>query len=215
MGIWDRFKRKKDAKMIEKPESEQMSSATFSKTDEGKFCVDFFDEKGRFGDFYDTTRLIVSEEPIVLEGQHLSECLVSWYGQNDAVMMKNGKELMPSRKNNYKEVLAKIDLELLQSDPRYCEWVMKGLLNQRRVEEYLARGLTENPEVPCGKYVGAICRTVNGYSKFFNSKVGEAAHNSKEMQEARRKREEEKTQRDAEGNYHRREIDSIEGNNRE
>ena len=85
------------------------------------------------------------------------------------------------RAQEYRGVLAEIDLELLQTDPNYCNMVMKELLDKQRVERYLESGLQETPEHPCGKYIGGIRQTEKGYGKFFSTIVGKASHNSELM----------------------------------
>jgi ribosomal protein L9 len=62
---------------------------------------------------------------------------------------------------------------------------MKKLLDKKKVEEYLSRGLEENPDTPFGKYIGGVRKTQEGYKRFFLSSAGIASHNSEEMIQAR------------------------------
>lgn len=117
-----------------------------------------------------------------IEGHQVHNCSVSWYGRNDCQVFdeKTGK-FDSLRAQEYRGVLAEIDLELLQSDPNYCHMLMKGLLDKQRVERYLENGLQETPEQPCGKYIGGVRQTEKGYGKFFSTIVGKASHNSRLM----------------------------------
>ena len=86
----------------------------------------------------------------------------------------------------------KNDFNLLQNDPNYVHALMCNLLNRDRVMKYLQRGLQENPENPCGKYVGSIEKSENTYKKVFDSNIGRISHNSPEMvAERKTKRENE------------------------
>ena len=65
--------------------------------------------------------------------------------------------------------------------------VMKDLLSKQRVERYLNKGLEENPDTPCGKYIGGVRKTPeNQYQKFFSVQTGKACHNSEFMVNRRR-----------------------------
>ena len=63
---------------------------------------------------------------------------------------------------------------------------MNKLLDQARVMRYLNRGLDNNPNQPCGNYVGSILRKNGEYIKIFDTEIGEAVHYSPEMTEKRR-----------------------------
>jgi len=97
--------------------------------------------------------------------------------------------------SSYHHVLADIDTDLIWKDEQYCLAVMKNLLNQHRVEEYLNRGLQESPEVPCGKYVGGVQKRGEVYKKVFFRQLGEASHNSQEMVNERQRLNEELKQK--------------------
>ena len=52
----------------------------------------------------------------------------------------------------------------------------------------LNNGLQENPEVPCGNYIGQLCYTPEKgiYQKQFDMNIGEISHNSTPQVERRR-----------------------------
>ena len=115
-------------------------------------------------------------------------------------------------------MLLELDLELLENDINYCNMVMKKLLDKERVEKYLENGLEETPKQPCGKYVGGVKKTENGYTKFFSTTVGQASHNSELMVNRRKEHREmleRKKQKDIENKRAQiaklqREIDNME-----
>ena len=141
----------------------------------GNLQVDYYDENAEFDQFYDTTRLVIKNTTI-LGGQQVLSCDVSWYSRDDC-QIKNEAGIWESRRaNDYSQVLAQIDVRRLQTDRNYCTMVMKGLLNQKRVEKYLEKGLQEHTERPCGEYIGGVGERNGKLSKFFSEKVGIAAH---------------------------------------
>lgn len=157
-------------------------SISYSTTKDGKLQVDFIDySKKPFDQFYDTTRLIVDANNPLINRDYtaLYDCAVSHYGQDDAVYLDGNKEF--GRKNQYKDVQAEFNLALLQTDPTYCAFVMKALLNEKRLDKYLNDGLKNNPKIPCGNYVGAVLWTEQGYKKFFREDDGISSHFSEKM----------------------------------
>lgn len=189
MGIFDKFKKAKNEKpeINEKYETEKRPfEVEYSQTENGELQIDFYDRKADFKQFYDSTRLIINERPLNIEGQKVYNCMVSWYGHNDCCMLNEttGKYENFNAKN-YKEVQAQIDPDLLKNDEDYCNAVMKGLLKRDRVEKYLKSGLKENTERPCGEYVGGIDKIENKYRKIFSERIGKILHNSRFMQEKR------------------------------
>ena len=193
MSFFDEFG--KELKTDNQIEKEQQSPYDIKaiKNKEGKIQIDFTEKNVDFKQFYDTTRLIIDGNRDDISPS-TKECRVSWYGQDDAVMLDdNGEEV--SRKTNYSKVLVDLDINSLLDDENYSIAIMKGLLNEKRVEKYLMRGLQENPEVPCGNYVGGILQGENRYAKVFSVKKGKMVHNSQEMinmREEHRRAEEEK-----------------------
>lgn len=196
MGFFDRFK-KNDKQNIEsavnngQPIKQLPFDIEYSTASNGNLQVEFYDHDSDFKKFYDTTRLIVNKQPLNIGGHQVYNCAVSWYGSNDCQILdeKTGK-FDSLRAQEYRGVLAEIDLELLQSDPNYCNMVMKGLLDKQRVARYLESGLQETPEQPCGKYIGGVIQTEKGYAKFFSTIVGQASHNSDLMVNKRQQRKE-------------------------
>lgn len=193
MGFLDIFKKKENN--VQKPNIRlQMEQKPFDiklrATNDGRLQVDFYDRESEFKNFYDTTRLIVSGIPLNIGGKDVYNCMVSWYGESDCQMMidKATKEMSSLRAIDYREVLAEIDLDLLQTDTKYCEKLMKGLLNKSRVESYLENGLQEMPQRPCGQYIGGLRQTEDGYKKIFDAYIGRKSHNSSQMVEKRRER---------------------------
>lgn len=176
MGFLDRFKNKKSVEPSTNNtlQAEQLPfEVEFGVTCDGRLQVDFYDKNADFKQFYDTTRLIVNNSPLNIAGYSVQNCIVSWYGHDDCQMMnKTTGKFESLRANEYRGVLAQIDVNLLQTDSEYCSCVMKELLNKRRVETYLEAGLEETPNRPCGKYVGGIGRNERGYNKVFSQKIG-------------------------------------------
>lgn len=192
MSFLDIFKKKQGKEAMDN-NTQQVEQLTFdveySSTSNGNLQVEFYDKNADFKKFYDTTRLIVDRKPLDMEGHQVYNCAVSWY-MKDACEMFNeetGKfENLDAEK--YREVLAEIDLQLLQNDSNYCNIVMKDLLDKQRVERYIENGLQETPEQPCGKYIGGVRHTEKGYGKFFSIIVGQASHNSELMINKRKER---------------------------
>lgn len=152
--------------------------------------VDFYDKNAKVGQFYDTTRLVVDNRPIMLAGQEVRNCIVSWYSQDDAVFLDSEYEGESLNARDYRGILAQIDPTLLQTDENYCSVVMRKLLDKKRVTKYLEEGLQETPEQPCGKYIGGVKLTEKGYGKFFSLPVGRVSHNSDLMINRRREHRE-------------------------
>lgn len=200
MGFLDRFKKQEKkattvAPDIRTPQKRNDNQIEYSSTEDGRLVVQLMENNPKLGQFYDTTKLIIDNKKVELEGNYLQNCMVSWYGQNDCVRLDSrGNEY--GRRSQFKNVLAEIDEDLLWTDENYCLAVMKMLLNQNRVEEYLNRGLQETPDTPCGKYVGGIRQREDGsYGKVFKTNVGKASHNSQEMVAKRQRLQEQIRQR--------------------
>ena len=68
---------------------------------------------------------------------------------------------------------------------------MVELLNRSRVKSYIERGLVDNPDVPCGNYVGGIETTPDGsFGKIFDNFIGTYVHNMPAVRQARAKYQE-------------------------
>ena len=182
MGFFDRFKKKENKIPVYQPQMErQPYDIKYSRNGNGAIQIDFYDRNADFKQFYDTTRLVILSQSI-LAGQTVQNCAVSWYGSNDCLMVdKTRGTFVNARAEEYSAVQTQLDLNLLQNDPEYCSTVMRYLLSQRRVKEYLERGLQETPGIPCGEYIGGVMKTDEGYKKFFSGPVGEASHYSSRM----------------------------------
>ena len=183
MVLFDRFKKKNINVEPEVKKEPPTFEVKYSITSDGKLQVDFHDLKKDFKQFYDTTRLIVDTNSAKkTEDSTVYDCLVSWYEERYEVLKKVGDSL---RALDYKDILAELDLDLLQNDEKYCKMVIKSLINEKRVERYLETGLQEEPELPCGKYVGGIFKTEKGYEKLFDPDIGKKSHNSLLMRNKR------------------------------
>ena len=183
MGLLDMFKKKSPEmeRKTQKPQKEY--EIEYSTTTDGRLQIDFYDNKIKVGQLYDSTRLVVGNRPVVLANQEVQNWLVSWYNRDDAVFVGEGESLSAKA---YKGILAQIDPALLEVDEKYCVTVMRNLLEQNRINKYLEEGLKENPERPCGKYIGGVKETEEGYKKIFSMIVGQASHNSELMVNRRR-----------------------------
>lgn len=186
MGFLDRFKKKPEPPASYSIPSSPTVKPSFdlivSATKDGRCQMEFEDFKAdELKQFYDRTRLIINGKPITIKGHTLYDCDIAWYGSTDAVLLGPEGE-KHGRRNDFKNILAEIDISRMQTDSRYCQFVMRGLLNRKRVLRYLEKGLRDSPDLPCGKYVGGVRYLENGeLDKFFSCEVGEVAHSSPEM----------------------------------
>ena len=197
MGIFDKLRKKNNQptsrSVTPNPTTKPPFNLIISATKDGRCQIEFEDHKANdFKQFYDTTRLIINGKPIIIKGHTLYDCDISWYGSTDAILLGPEGEKY-GRRNQYENILAEIDINQIQIDGRYCQFVMRQLLNRKRVLRYLEKGLRESPDTPCGKYIGGIQMTSNGYAKVFNQYIGNIAHNTNEMKMQREiyKRQEE------------------------
>lgn len=192
MGLFDRLFNKKEEK-TETPsiQDDSRDSAVMSIIEDGRKRFEYYQAKRNFGQFYDTTRVVVNTEPRIVEGRILYDCLVSWYGRDDAVYLMDEAEVMGGRRDIYEHVVAGIDPEKMQADGRYLQMIMTDLLEQKRVNKYLERGMKEESELgpnelACGRYIGEIEQKPDGtYRKVFGPRVGKAEHNTEHMKQER------------------------------
>jgi hypothetical protein len=204
MGIFNIFKRNKTTDETVNTQQQTYQppfKISFSQPENGYLQVEFLDNNKKPNQFYDTTRLIIKYQPQALEGHPVYQCAVSWYNEGDCRMYN---EQTHSYENidslNYTRVLTEINPNLLQIDQNYCYTVMKELLEQERVNEYINTGLEivkkpkepkeqkeqKKPKPPCGNYIGGVKQRENGrYGKFFNPIIGVASHNSDYMKHQR------------------------------
>ena len=201
MGFFDIFKKqpKNNEKGTPQPimqpnGNKNPNSIEYSCTEDGRLVVELYEQYPEKGQFYDTTKLVIDNRAANLDGTFVQNCMLAWYGQDDCIHLDSkGRDM--GRRGQFRNVLAEIDEDLLLKDENYCLAVMKHLLKQNRVEQYLSRGLEDSPEMPCGKYVGGIKQKGNHYGKFFNEELGKASHNSPEMVEKRQRLNEQRRQR--------------------
>lgn len=86
-----------------------------------------------------------------------------------------------------------VEPNLLRTNDEYVSWVMKGLLNKNRVHAYHERGLIDNPDVPCGNYVGGIEVNADGsFKKVFDNFTGTYVHNMPAVRQVRAQYQERK-----------------------
>lgn len=177
MGLLDIFKKNKTTKPTMNIQEKKLFEITYKQLEDGDIQIEFLDNDSRItlGQFYDVTKLIISSRDIALGEHQVSDCYVAWYGSTDAQRLDK-----QTRQHEYREVWAEIDRQQI-GNPQYIAMLIRGLLKQSRVEEYLSKGLQDEPDRPCGKYIGGIQMTSNGYGKVFNQSLGQLAHNTYEM----------------------------------
>lgn len=192
MGFMDKFKRKSgDVDRTVQNDTPQVNrepnfSFTTLPTEDGSLCVEMINYGYNKGKFYDTVRLIVTNSPVTIAGKRVEQCYVSWYGQSDCVMFgRNGEE--GGRRSDYSSVLAQINVEALLNNEAYRVMVLDSLFDQKRVERYLSEGLKDNPETPCGNYIGGVGIVKGQYRKYFSPEIGSEAHMLPELVNARQK----------------------------
>ena len=186
MGLIDLFRKNKKITKKSLPEQEEKKdSYDIFINDEWKMQIDYIEGKPDFNKYYDTTTLIIEDSSSVI-----ANCKVSWYNQYDTIIINryNGRE--EDSRTNYKDILVKLNYGLLQSDDQYVKKLMVSLLDRRRVNSYLENGMMDNPEKPCGKYIGGVEKIEGEFKKSFENEVGKWAHNLPEMVEKRRKAKE-------------------------
>lgn len=187
MGFFDRFN-KSNKNVIQNNTNlpHKRNEIQYSYTQDGRLVVELIERETDLDQFYDTTKLVIDNVMVDLYGEYVQNCMISWYGQQDCVRLDSKGNDM-GRRGAFKNVLAQIDIGLLQNDEEYALMLMKGLMNQKRVEQYLQNGLEEAPNRPCGNYIGGVRQSRNGYEKFFNLNLGEAAHNMPQMIQRRQR----------------------------
>lgn len=190
MGLFSRFKNKDKKDTSQRYQPQNMESkrlpyeVTTEYTPEGYLQVEVCEDHPNNGQFYDVTRLIIQGAPMTMTSNRIPvlNCLVSHYGHSDCIMIgKNGIEY--GRRGDYSHVLAEFDVNLLLRDKTYAYNVLVGLLNKRRIDRYLNDGMKDNPEIPCGIYVGGI--DPSSRRKYFRPEVGKESHYSPQMQNRR------------------------------
>lgn len=187
MGFFDIFKKNKPVK--QEKHDYISNDVPFKRQDKVKIngdldsgiTFDYYISDPNFRKFYDTICLQISDtEPIFnIFGTKVYNALVSWYGEDDAVPVNIPGHHHSLRRRDTRSIQLGLDFSKL-SDSKYLKTLFYLLLNQDRVERYLNNGLQENPEVPCGNYIGQLCYTPEKgiYQKQFDMHIGEISHNS-------------------------------------
>ena len=190
MGFLDIF-RKKTPKVTHHEESEVFdttSNILRTVTKDGKLQIDYIDEKPDFKKGYDSTRLVLETTPENINGYKIYTGKVSWYNQDDAIMMDGNDS-----RHIGMTVRMGIEPYLIRTNDEYTKLVMEVLLNKNRVKSYHERGLIDNPDIPCGNYVGEIkIKEDDSYSKNFNTFIGTFIHNMPEVRQVRAQYQERK-----------------------
>ena len=141
---------------------------------------------------YDTIRVKISNEPLNVNGKEVYKLGVSWFGSSWTIL--DGYEDRAFRETVY----AEIDLEKFQNNAEYLRYTLNELLDRSRVGRYLKISEKTIPEIndeiartgnnriyPCGRYVGGVKETEDGFSKVFDPEVGRYCHELPEMQQER------------------------------
>lgn len=184
--------------------------------------VDFINLPHKPGRYYDSVRIKIERtytrdgQAIGTDGRPYKKLLtnssndvqplyrikVSWYGQNDAILIDNAANgYYSGRRDDFEEIVAGLDINKINyHDKEYCLELANELLDHDRVQEYLTTGLQDNPREEkrqkgaayygkgekCGNYVGHVSRNHDGrYRKVFNGYVGQMIHDSDELVQKR------------------------------
>lgn len=189
MGFLDLF-RKKTQKVTryDDPEADNEAAHVLREiTDDGKLQIDYM-EKPDFRKPYDSTRLVLETIPENINGYKVYTGKVSWYNQGDTIMFDNND----SRHRGW-TVRMEVEPTLLRTNDEYVSWVMVELLNRSRVQSYIEKGLIDNPDVPCGNYVGGIDAKPDGsFGKIFDNFIGTYVHNMPAVRQTREQYQERK-----------------------
>lgn len=189
MGIFDLFKKKKSK--IPNMEIEQLQKripeVKYDYSKDGNFAMNFYDAEPALAQAYDNTRLVINPIPLNFANEKVYECNVIWY-IDDSCYSESDTEPRAVTIDKQR-ILMQIDLPLARMDQQYAYLIMKNFLNHNRIIKYIEGGLQDNPELPCGNYVGGVRQneTTGEYKEFFSNKVGKAVHNSPQMVACRNK----------------------------
>lgn len=157
----------------------------YSLTPDGRFQVDYHNKSATNSNRYDTTRLIISHVVQLDSKNPIYNCYVSYYNQQDAIMLIKGKKV--SSRDEYRNILAEFDFNRLKNpQSNYCQTLMEELLNRDRVDRYLENGMRERSDLECGNYVGGLGIKDGIYEKYFDKSIGRIIHNSKYIRLKRR-----------------------------
>lgn len=187
MGFLDIFRRKtSEVPHYNTPEADDTSGHILREvTEDGKLQIDYIAERD-FRKDYDSTRLVLETIPENINGYRVYTGKVSWYNQNDAIMFDGNDS-----RHRGLTVRMEVEPNLLRANDEYVSWVMLALLNKNRVRSYYERGLTDNPDRPCGNYVGGIEMKSDGsFGKIYDSFIGTFVHNMPAVRQARAQHQE-------------------------
>ena len=192
MGFFDKFKKKNEEKQEStnfQPDKPQDRVEIKGDLKSG-ITIDYYNANSDFKQFYDTTCLqIVDTLPVYTSnGTNIYNALVSWYGENDCIYTDEFGIDHNNRREDTKEIQLGLDFNKL-SDPDYLRTLFTKLLEEKRVQKYLDMGLQENPQTPCGNYVGHLFYNpeTGNYGKQFNRHIGLNSHNSPSQVKRRNK----------------------------
>ncbi len=183
MGLLDFFRKNKEVvrpvQIVPETEKNKIERTI---TRDGEIQIDFYRGTYDVRRDYDCTRLVIlNKQPENMYGCNVYDCKVSWYHEDDAIMLDE-----KDSRHDFKDIKLTVDPYFLQTDDTYATCLMNELLDRTRVNNMLARGMVENPDKPCGNYIGSVAMEDGKYVKKFNPSIGRAVHNSKEMAEKRR-----------------------------
>lgn len=182
MGFLDFFRKSKEP-IEPAPRVLQVEKNKIERTitRNGEIQIDFYRRTHDVRKDYDSTRLVISNKlPEYMYKSNVYDCKVSWYCESDAMMIDENDS-----RHDFKDIKLTVDPYLLQTDNAYATCLMYALLDKARVNDMLARGMVDNPDNPCGNYVGSVIFKDGNYVKNFNRDIGRAVHNSKEMAQKR------------------------------
>lgn len=187
MGFFDLFKRKdkKQEEIDEKIDNEPKLPFERKGDLQTGLTIDY--DEPSFKKMYDAVCLRVRDtKPCMVEnGLNVYNAYVSWYGKSDCQIVG-----IPPRRDEVKEIQIGLDpskLEKGKEDLEYMKILFTQLLDQNRVNRYLEKGLQENPDIPCGNYIGEVFYDTNSntYRKEFKSSIGMESHFSEQQIERR------------------------------
>lgn len=192
MGLLDFFRKSKETvESTPKVAQAEINKIERTITRDGEIQIDFYRGTYDIRKDYDSTRLVISnKQPEEMYKSKVYDCKVSWYRENDAIMLDENDS-----RHDFKNIKLTVDPYLLQTDDSYATCLMYALLDQARVNNMLARGMVDNPDKPCGNYVGSVIMEDGKYVKGFDPSIGRAVHNSREMAEKRRLHKQEESRK--------------------
>lgn len=223
MGLLDKIfkKQEKEVKEVEtQKQAMEPKMPEFRTISDGRLQVIYDNGLKTEKEFYDTTKLTIdTKHPLNFNGHPIYNCVVAWDKIDDCIMLEDKARLrrieIAGNRDDYKGAWIDLDFEKLQTDPKYCEVLMNELLLKSRVEGLIQNGLQENPDRPCGKYIGGVEKIEGRYAPYFNTSVGKAAHECTFMKNRRAKlREEEKRRREEKIKANKREIERLSAENK-